>query len=240
MNDVFGCVMAELEKAFRRLEQQVPPPVKEDYKDSFILRYVEQTPQQAMLQKFARLISGLHSLRLLLASGFLQEMGVIQRTLDDFEEDIMYITFAVINDDMTERHKQYLEYHWMEERGEADVNRGQVLRKDIRAYVAMHFSADPSSMISAGRKLYKAYSGFVHGNGETVIDMCMRNPPRYFLRGMLKSPLYPDHRDDLWNYMYRGLVASAIMARLFDDEALWNERYCSVKRFEVAYRDKIF
>lgn len=43
-----------------------------------------------MLQKFARLISGLHSLRLLLGSGFLQEMGVIQRTLDDFEEDILF------------------------------------------------------------------------------------------------------------------------------------------------------
>jgi hypothetical protein len=89
MNDVFNRLMAELEGAFRRLEEQVPPPVKESYKDGFILRYVEQTPQQAMLQKFARLISGLHSIRLLLVNGFLQEMGVIQRTLDDFEEDII-------------------------------------------------------------------------------------------------------------------------------------------------------
>jgi hypothetical protein len=136
--------MAELEDVFRRLEEQVPPPVKEGYKNGFVLRYVEQTPQQAVLQNFARLISGLHSLRLLLASGFPQETGVIQRTLDDFGEDILFIALAVANDDMTDHHKQYLEYHWMEERGKPGANRGQVARKHIRAYVAKRSGDDPS------------------------------------------------------------------------------------------------
>lgn len=240
MEDVFNRVMAELEEAFRRLEEQVPPPVKEGYRDGFVLRYAEQTPQQAMLQKFARLISGLHSLRLLLVSGFLQEMGVIQRTLDDFEEDILFITLAVANDDMTDHHRQYLEYHWMEERGDAGANRGQVPRKHIRAYVAKHCGDDPSSMISTGRKIYKGYSGFVHGSGEAIIDMCMTDPPRYFLDGMLGSPLYPDYQDDLWNYLYRGLIASTFMARLFSDEVLWNKRFRSLKGFEKAYREMIF
>jgi hypothetical protein len=176
IDDVFNRVMAELEGAFRRLEEQVPPPVKEGYKDGFVLRYAEQTPQQTMLQKFARLISGLHSLRLLLVSGFLQEMGVIQRTLGDFQEDILFITLAIANDNMMDHHKQYLEYHWMEERGEPGANRGQVARKHIRAYVAKHSGDDPSSMISAGRKVYRGYSGFVHGSGESIIDMCMTDP----------------------------------------------------------------
>lgn len=240
MDDVFDRVMAELEEAFRRLEEQVPQPVKESYKDGFVLRYVEQTPQQAMLQMFARLISGLHSLRMLLVNGFLQEMSVIQRTLDDFEEDILFITLAVVNDDITDNHRQYLEYHWMEERGEAGANRGQVPRKHIRAYVAKHGGDNPSSVISAGRKIYKGYSGFVHGSGEAIIDMCMTNPPRYFLSGMLESPLYPDHQDDLWNYIYRGLVASTFMARLFGDEPLWQKRFGFLKGFETAYRDMIF
>ncbi len=39
MDDVFDRLMEELEEAFRRLESQVPPPVKDDYKDGFILRY---------------------------------------------------------------------------------------------------------------------------------------------------------------------------------------------------------
>lgn len=240
MDHVFDRVMSELEEAFRRLENQVPPPVKEAYKDGFVLRYVEKTPQQAMLQKFARIISGLHSVRLLLESGFLQEMGVIQRTLDDFEEDILFVTLAVANDDMTDHHRHYFEYHWMEERREADAKRGQVPRKHIRAYVAKYCGDDPSSLISAGRTIYKGYSGFVHGSGEAIIDMCTTDPPSYLLGGMLESPLYSDHKADLWNYMYRGLVASTFMARLFGDEALWNTRFRSVKSFEKVYRDRIF
>ncbi|MDB5715073.1 MAG: hypothetical protein JWO15_2470 [Sphingomonadales bacterium] len=240
MDDVFDLIMVELEEAFRRLEGQVPPPVKVSYRDGFVLRYADQTPQQAMLQKYARLISGLHSLRLLLVSGFLQEMGVIQRTIDDFEEDILFITLAIANNDMTDHHRQYLKYHWMEDGSEVEENRGQVPRKHIRAYVAKHCGDDPSSIISAGRKLYKGYSGFVHGSGEAIIDMCMTDPPRYFLGGMLESSLYSDHQDDLWNYMYRGLVASTFMARLFSDEVLWNERFRSLKGFEKAHRDMVF
>ncbi len=40
--------------------------------------------------------------------------------------------------------------------------------------------------------------------------------------------------------MYRGLLASTWMARLFGDEALFNERYLSLISFEEAYRDMIF
>lgn len=167
-------------------------------------------------------------------------MGVIQRTLDDFEEEILFVTLAVANDDVTDHHKKYLEYHWMDEREETGTNRGQVPRKHIRAYVAKHSGDDPSTMIAAGRKVYKGYSGFVHGNGESILDMCMTDPPRYLLAGMLESPLYSDHQHDLWNYMYRGLVASTYIARLFGDEALWNIRYCSLKEFEKAFGDMIF
>jgi hypothetical protein len=237
---IFDRAMTELEDAFRHLENQVAPPVKELYKDGFILRYAEQTLQQAMLQKYARLISGLHALRLLLDNGFLQEMGVIQRTLDDFSEDILFFSLAVSCDDFTSYHKQYLAYHWMDERKETNENRGLVPRKHIRAYIASHSGGDPSSMISAGRKVYKGYSGFVHGSSEAIIDMCMANPPRYLLNGMLESPLYPDHRADIWNYMYRGMVASTCMAQIFGDRPLWNERYRSVKSFEEAFSSMIF
>ncbi len=240
MDNVFDRVLRELEEAFRRLEGQVPPPVIKGYKGGFVLRYAERTPQQAMLQKFARQISGLHSLRLLLASGFLQEMGVIQRTLDDFEEDILFITLAVVNEDMTEHHRQYLQFHWMEDRGDAGVNRGLVPRKHIRAYVAQHGGDDPSSMIAVGREIYKGYSGLVHGSGEAIIDMCVADPPRYLLNGMIESPLYRDHQDDLWNYMYRGLVSATFMARLFGDDELWGKCSRSMKGFEKTYHDKIF
>lgn len=240
MNDVFDRIMNELNHTFRRLERQIAPPVEHEHNGGIVFRYVEQTPQQAMLQKFARVISGLHCCRLLLTNGFLQELGVIQRTLDDFVEDIMFFTYGVINSDMTEHHKLYLRYHWMEESEGDTGNRGQVPRKHIRSYVARHSGNDPSSMISAGRAIYKGYSGFVHGSAEVIMDMCTTDPPRYFLAGMLQSPLYDDHRVDLWNYMYRGFTASVFMARMFGDQALADKCFRSIRKFEDAYRDIIF
>jgi len=84
----FRQVIGELEAAFRRLEDKVPAPQKIAYKDGFKLRYQEQTVQQAIIQKFARYISGLYAIDLLILSGFCQEAGVLQRTLDDIEEDV--------------------------------------------------------------------------------------------------------------------------------------------------------
>ena len=117
MRKIFLDVLAVLERAFRRLESQVPPPIKLPFKDGFQLRYAEKTPQQALLQKFARHISGLRALDLLLLHGLAQEQGVIQRTLDDIEEDIFFITLGLTTGNWTENHTKYLEYFWMEEDG---------------------------------------------------------------------------------------------------------------------------
>jgi hypothetical protein len=240
VEDVFDHVMEELEDTFRALESQIPSPQKINYGDGFTLRYIEKTPQQAMLQKFARIISGLHCARLLLAKGFLQEMGTIQRTIDDFTEEILFVTLALANDDITEHHKNYFTYHWMEESDNLEEARGMVPRKHIRAYVAKYCGDDPSSIITAGRSIYKSYSGFVHANSQAVTEMCFSENNAYSLNGMTESPFYKDHQDDLWNYMYRGMLASTSMARLFFDEQLFKQRMRSLDGFSKAFAIKIF
>ncbi len=47
--------------------------------------------------------------------GLFQEQGVIQRGLDELQEDITFLSLAIIRYDMTDRHKQYLEYFYAEE-----------------------------------------------------------------------------------------------------------------------------
>lgn len=236
MYDTFDNVLAQMEAAFRRLEAQVPPPIRVPYKDGFVLRYSEKTPQQALLQKFARQISGLHAIRLLLSKGFVQEQGIIQRTLDDIAEDILYITLGLSTGNWTESHTKYLEHFWMEEPGA-----GMVKRDKIRAYVNRASGQDdPSTADANGRKIYKAYSGYVHANSVSIVDMCVGDPPRYRLAGMIDSPLYEDHQQDAWNYFYRGLVSSVVMAKAFEDSELWIERFNSMKGFEKAFASKIF
>lgn len=236
MYDTFDKVLVQMEAAFRRLEAQVPPPVRVPYKDGFVLRYREKTPQQALLQKFARQISGLHAIRLLLSNGFVQEQGVIQRTLDDIAEDILYITLGLSTGDWTDNHTKYLEHFWMEEPGA-----GMVKRDKIRAYVnRAGRQDDPSTADANGREIFKAYSGYVHANSVSIVDMCGGNPPRYHLAGMIDSPLYEDHEQDAWNYFYRGLVSSVIMAKAFEDSKLWTERFNSLQGFEKVFASEIF
>jgi hypothetical protein len=74
-----------LEKAFRRLETQVPPPKRKPWKDGFVFRYAEQTIQQAIVQKLARTISGLHAVDTLLYQipGILTRWGFQNRRRSD-------------------------------------------------------------------------------------------------------------------------------------------------------------
>ena len=231
----FEIVLQELEGVFRRLEEVTPPPKEVPYEDGYKLRYEERTVQQALLQKFARYIRGLYAIELLCKNGFCQEQGAIQRTLDDIEEDILFLSYG-LSGKWTDNHDKYLEYFWMEEPGV-----GMVKRDKIRAYVLQSDGIDdPSSAIKASKAVFKAYSGFIHANAVAVIDMCEGNPPRFRLSGMLDHPLYEDHVLDKWNYFYRGLVASCYMAKSFSDDELVDERVTSLKNFEARYGTMLF
>jgi hypothetical protein len=241
MRKVFLDVLAVLEPAFRRLEAQVPPPVKVAHNDGFKLRYAEKSPQQALLQKFARQISGLHALDILLLHGLAQEQGVIQRTLDEIEEDILFITLGLATGNWTNNHANYLEYFWMEEDGAGTTKRGMVPRDKIRAYVnRAQGQPDPSSADSIGRTLFQAYSGYVHANSVAIVDMCQGDPPRYCLSGIRGYAMHNDHLVDAWNYFYRGLISSAVIPKAFGDEALGAEQLGIVKSFESQFAEHIF
>jgi len=86
----FGPTLILLERGFRQLEAKVPPPIRRPWQDSFVFRYAEQTICQAIVQKLARALSGLHAVQVLLERGLFQEQGMIQRALDEIEEDVFF------------------------------------------------------------------------------------------------------------------------------------------------------
>jgi hypothetical protein len=115
MRKLFHQALTVMDNAFRRLEAQVPAPKTQPFNDSFVFRYEEKTIEQALIQKLARVISGLRAVDILLFHGHIQEQSVLHRTLDELNEDIMFLTAAVTNDTVTDLHKQYLEAFWAEE-----------------------------------------------------------------------------------------------------------------------------
>jgi len=99
---LYAEALGNMASALASFENRVPHPQRVPYKDGFVFRYVERTIEQAIVQKLARLASGLHAARILLDHGFFQEQAALQRMLDEFREDVIFLSLAVLRDDLTD------------------------------------------------------------------------------------------------------------------------------------------
>jgi BrnA antitoxin of type II toxin-antitoxin system len=236
MDAVYVQTLKNMEATLMGLEKHVPAPKRVAYKDAFVYRYSERSIHQAILQKLGRIVSGLHAARILLEHGFVQEQGALQRMLDEFEEDVTFLGLAVIYDHKTELHQRYLDAFYQEEFDKpsdpvASTQRRPMIPRDkIRAYIATSEAAaglDSHRGIQVGRTLSKGYSGYVHGASPHIMEMYGGNPPRFHVSGMLGTPRIEGHSQDLWNYFYRGIIAFALAAKAFGDDALFE----SIRRY---------
>jgi hypothetical protein len=228
MDHLYNQVLGKMERTLRILEGRVPQPQRVPYKDSFVFRYVEKTVRQAIVQKLARLVSGLHAARLLMEHGFVQEQGALQRMLDDIEEDIMLLTFSVIFNKPTPLHQKYLDAFYEEEFDAESAlastqKRPMISREKIRAYIVRVGGAevDPSRAIEASRTINKTYSGYVHAASPHIMDMYGGSPPHFHTSGMAGTTIQQGHREDIWNYFYRSILSFAFSAKAFGDEELF-------------------
>jgi hypothetical protein len=219
-DDLRRTMLATMTSAFQRLELGVPPARMTKTVGGPHMRYREKLPAQAVVQKLARIISGINALAVLHHHGFLQEQAVIQRTLDEIEEDITFICLAEIHENYTDLHAEYLEAFWMEEFNHAVVmkstsKRPMIRRDKIRAHnIRVVGEEDPSTANTALRLVYKSYSGFVHAASPQVMDMCLGDPPAFQVSGTTDLHRLEDAYEEAWNYYYRGysVICMATMA----------------------------
>lgn len=189
-------------------------------------RFHEKDIYQAMIQKLARVQSAVRAAQLLLRNGFLHEQAILHRTIDETNEDIDFLVYAVTIDKITELHERFLESFWEEEIDESGnmldskQKRPMIPRQKIRAYLANIESVvvDPSRGVKLSRTISKAYSGFVHGASPHIMEMFVGNPPHFHTKGMLGTPRMEEHSDDLWNYMYRTFLSHIAVARALGAE----------------------
>jgi hypothetical protein len=215
--------------AFDALSRKVGDPQLQPMGDGYVYRYKEKSIYQAIIQKLARLITGLHAISVLNKAGFLQEQAALQRTLDEFEEDIAFLCFGIIFDEITDLHTEYLAAFYEEEFDDpksairSTQKRPMISRKKIRAFVSKDRGAgyDQSSTIEIGRTISKTYSGYVHGASPHLMELYFGNPPKYQLSGGIDSPFYEDHIEDLLNYYYRSILSFAFAAKAFGEEDLF-------------------
>ena len=248
MNGLYNQTLHHLDKAFKRLEDMVPPPQKVPHGDAFVFRHKEKTIHQAMVQKLARVVSGLHAAWLLLENGFLQEQAAVQRMLDEFHEDTLFLAFAVITGKQTPLHQKYLDAFYKEEFDaptavESSHDRPMLQRKKIRAYIARVDlgGTDPSTAVTLSHTIHSLYSGFVHGASPHIMDMLEGNPPRFRIHGMGGTSLHEEHRNDLYNPFFRAIISFAMVAKAFGDDELCQELHAYLLEFdELSGRNNAF
>lgn len=238
MDALYLQTLRSMAATLEELAKRIAPPQRLPVLDSFVFRYTEKSIHQAMVQKLARIVSGLHAARILLEAGFLQEQGALQRMLDEFQEDVTFLAYAVFNNDLTDLHRRYLEAFYEEEFDKPEdpvgstQKRPMVPRDKIRAYIARIEGSglDPSRGVAVTQTISKAYSGFVHGASPQIMEMYGGDPPRFHVSGMRGTSRFSEHQHDLWNYFYRGICSFGFAAKAFGDDALFS----SIQR----YRDE--
>lgn len=240
MINLYAEVLSVLKRAFVRLERKIDKPAFVKSGSYHVFRYEKQSIEAAAIQKLARVISGLQASLLLLVGGFVQELGVIFRTLDEFNDDITFLCQAIRTGEITELHRKYLDDFYQEEFDNPDnpflseQKRSTIPRKKIHAAIANipETTLNPSDGKEVHRTLSQAYSGYIHGASGHIMDMYGGNPPQFHLSGMLNTPRMKESIDDAWNYFYRGLMSTMMVALSFKDDELLKELYSFRHDFE--------
>ena len=238
---LYTSAITNMQGTVHGLAARVPPPKKVPYKTSVVFRYVEQLPQQALVQKLARVVTTLRAATVLMQHGFVQEQGALQRVIHEIHEDITFLAYGLILNDLTPLHKQYLDAFYEEEFDTHDPidstqKRPMVRRSKIQAYIANKEDSelDPSRMIALSKTLTKTYSGFVHAASPQIMDMYGGNPPHFHVEGMLGTRRHAEYRMDLWNYYYRSILAFGMAAKAFGDQELFDQIHDFTVKFEEA------
>jgi hypothetical protein len=220
MHPLRAHTLALMERVFERFASGLAPPVQVPMLDHFVFRFAENSIEQALVQKLARIVSGLYAADALLELGFLQEQGALHRILDELGEDVLFLAIARTNDCVTPLHERYLAA-FNEEHAppKPDLSRpikgpDSPTRRSIRAYIKNKVGPG-IAMNYAEAAIAKAYSGYIHAASQNIMDMYGGEPPRFHLRGMAGTPMQLGHAKDAWNYLYRGLMSFEVAGKAF-------------------------
>lgn len=215
--------MPLLEWGFRILETKIPSPVPTRIGSHTYPRYKEKSAEQAALQKIARYISGLHALVILLRHRHLQEDGTLKRTLDELDDDVMFLLMQPQSEKELALHKRFLDGFYAEEFDEgvspmdSKRKRKRTLRREVRDYIHARTSSLCALGAKASEVLYQGYSGYVHADSPHLMEMWDWHSQLYELDGIKDSDLFQSHVADATNYFARGFYNLASLASRLDE-----------------------
>jgi len=91
-----------------------------------------------------------------------------------------------------------------------------------------------SKALAASDSVGTAYSGYVHAASENIMDMYGGNPPHFYIEGMRGTRRMAECVRDAEIYLYRGLIATIVVAKAFGDASLVDALYEFLAKYESA------
>ena len=204
-------MLEKMNHTFSQLERSLPNKPQLILQSGYrVWRFTEKDMCQALFLKTARSQSLIRSARVLYEHRFLQELSILQRSLDETNEDMSFLALGCINGN-SELHNRFLEAFWLEEIDETGVvstlgkKLPRILRKDIQAYLADCQDTEKLKKMTRDSlgTLYKNYSGYVHGASVYVMDMYCGDPPHFHTNGIREAEHESSHANILYRYTLR-------------------------------------
>jgi len=133
--------IAICESTFRILEAGIPDPVRVTKGDDFVFRYDQHSPEIVIVQKLARIVSGLYASIALFEKGLYQELGTIFRLQDEFREDVSFMCDAIRRGELSNIQQRFVDDFFQEEFDSespllSTQRRDRVPRRQIQAALA--------------------------------------------------------------------------------------------------------
>lgn len=212
-----------MDNAFRLLEEIVPSPAEYQADYGLVPRYREQAVEQAMVLLLAKLQSGLRASALLLHENFLNEQALLQRVMEETNEDVLFLVYGLTNDDIkSDIHQRFLtafwndDYYQPDDTGSTVRKPDRVVRSKIQSYITQKDRSDnPHGYLETMKKLSRGFGGFVHSSAPHILDLHDGIPPRLQTRGLHETSKQLSHAKSLWNVVYGALLSHVFVCRMF-------------------------
>jgi hypothetical protein len=208
-----------------------------------VVRFVTASPCDAALLKFARVVSLNRAMLLLLDNGFIQEQAIIQRSIEETNEDIMYICVNITESGKSDKFHQHLDEFWKEDYEdpnspmETRIPRG-FSRKGITAFLNRVFGLpNPSLADEAHRVIFSMYSGFIHGASPHIMELYDFDKKSFLTNGLLGTNRHLDYVIDANNSIYRSLLSAAILSKALGSKELLKVAMTFVEGFEGEFAE---
>ncbi len=231
MITVFKETVPILESALTALGAQIDVPSFLDDNDYPRFRHREQSNGLAAYLKAVRIVSALNASLVLLEHGFIEELGVLFRTIDEFLADMVFLLYSQADGGVDKDQIKFLDDFYQEEFSDpknpfmSEQKRNRVPRRKVYAALGKITGdiVNPSDGSELHRTLSQTMSGYVHGAYPHIMELYGGNPPHFHLKGMLGTPIHENNIMQARHYYYRGIQALMLLSQAFQNETLATE-----------------